>query len=562
MRKTLALLLSLLILFPSLANAAVNRVDGTSGQIVVSPTTGDVVVSIPDPLNLVNLNATIFRRDFTSTVTTAQSAMQLGLGGSANEGVGGGPSLLFFGQDSAGQKEFLGRLSAIFENATDGSEQGALVFSVRASAGDTSAATAAMRITHGGDVGIGTDSPSVRFHVKGTSSAHAYIRADADAALQAAVEFAKAGAQKWVEYVPGSSDDLRFYDGTADRVTLKSGGSVGIGTTSPDGVQVNVAVSETARGVDNVRFGVLSGTPRVIFEDAGQTQMEIDNTAGRLRIFSPGVEHMAVQGSTGNVGIGTTTPRTKLDIVKSVSGSRVDGGTISIPAGLYGTGTGAQTAKTLVPGLLVDVSDSTTYNSDVTDHDGAVSATVVINSVFGSAYNGLAHGLIVQSKDDRSIGAVTLPVEQDLFNVQSLVVANQTVNGGASFPGAPRVNTVGYYAHVARLTANNWVSGGTYVINNFVDDREAYGLQLVSGDGTNVGTEYTAGDAIRVTNRNSRNTVDAWVNAFNVVNASLASVFRVANNGDLVLAALAGGGATNACIDNNGKVYRQSGGAC
>lgn len=66
-------------------------------------------------------------------------------------------------------------------------------------------------------------------------------------------------------------------------------GSVGIGTTNPDGLQINATVSETARAVDNIRIGTLAGSSRLIFEDATFTQWEMDNFGGELRFFQPGV---------------------------------------------------------------------------------------------------------------------------------------------------------------------------------------------------------------------------------------------------------------------------------
>lgn len=76
--------------------------------------------------------------------------------------------------------------------------------------------------------------------------------------------------------------------------------TLGVGTASPDGLQVNASVSETARGVDNVRLGVAGGSPRIIFEDAGSTQWEIDNNAGTFRWFQPGSVKASLNGS-GNL---------------------------------------------------------------------------------------------------------------------------------------------------------------------------------------------------------------------------------------------------------------------
>src|SRR5215471_18072285 len=94
------------------------------------------------------------------------------------------------------------------------------------------------------------------------------------------------------------------------------GGMLGIGTTNPNGLQVNAAVSEAARGVNNLRFGI-SGTgtapPRAIFEAAGSTQEEMDNNGGRFRIFNPGAEQFTILPS-GNAGIGTPTPAARLAV--------------------------------------------------------------------------------------------------------------------------------------------------------------------------------------------------------------------------------------------------------
>lgn len=82
-----------------------------------------------------------------------------------------------------------------------------------------------------------------------------------------------------------------------------SADSVGVGSwaepPTPSGLAVNAAVSETARSTANVRIGVLSSTPRIIFEEAlTPSQWEIDNSNDSLRFFKPGVIYATLSTTT------------------------------------------------------------------------------------------------------------------------------------------------------------------------------------------------------------------------------------------------------------------------
>jgi hypothetical protein len=83
----------------------------------------------------------------------------------------------------------------------------------------------------GGNVGFGTSTPARLGHFKSTGSTE--VRIESAVAGASALEFADT-AVRWTIYKPSSTTDLRFYDGTADRVTILNGGNVGFGTTSPD----------------------------------------------------------------------------------------------------------------------------------------------------------------------------------------------------------------------------------------------------------------------------------------------------------------------------------------
>lgn len=109
----------------------------------------------------------------------------------------------------------------------------------------------------------------------------------------------------------GTGTDDFIIDGTSARfntdVDLNNNdlidvATLGVGTSSPDALQVNSEVTETARGVDNIRLGVAGGSPRIMLEDATYTQWGVDNYFGTFRIFNPGAVKMSIDTS-GNVAL-------------------------------------------------------------------------------------------------------------------------------------------------------------------------------------------------------------------------------------------------------------------
>jgi hypothetical protein len=150
------------------ANDQVNLVD--SGIIDVGGNVGIGVATPQSNLDYKGSLAPFFTRDVgTTNFGTAQSALQLGLSNLGSRNAGVGPSFLFYAENSAGNKSFLGRVSSVWENPTAGAEAGAIFFQVRANSGDTAALTERMRITAAGNVGIGTPIPTRKLHVIGSA---------------------------------------------------------------------------------------------------------------------------------------------------------------------------------------------------------------------------------------------------------------------------------------------------------------------------------------------------------------------------------------------------------
>ena len=163
-------------------------------------------------------------------------------------------------------------------------------------------------VTTGGNVGIGTTSPSSRLSISG---------------LQAAIDITRgnSGDSKW-EF---SSDSTGLYfsemsTGTrAYMMTIKeTTGNVGIGTTSPD---FALDIEASGSGVQ-LQIGRTSS-------NAGSTWMGSDSNGFHLGVGAYGSGNSVADpngftvDTSGNVGIGTTSPGTKLEVAEATANTDV-----------------------------------------------------------------------------------------------------------------------------------------------------------------------------------------------------------------------------------------------
>lgn len=232
-----------------LSNGAMTQIDGywekVSADIYNTNTSGNV--------NVKGTGTLISERTLSTgqDVTTPQASIQAVLTG-ANGGsvqVGGGPSLLFRADDSTNTKESLGRVSALWRNRTNGAEEGSLVFSVRANAGDATASTERMRIRADGNVGIGHSDPPTKLCVAGDVTVTGNIAAK---------------YQDLAEWVPA-------------RFKLPAGTVVVIDPINPN----HVVASSTP--YDTRVAGVISEQPGVILGESGKDRLMVA-TIGRVRV--------------------------------------------------------------------------------------------------------------------------------------------------------------------------------------------------------------------------------------------------------------------------------------
>ena len=213
--------------------------------------------------------------------------------------------------------------SVVYETSWNDFEYASLVssyntsdsrFDLKKSASDGSTA-AITRISTGtsyfnGDVGIGTTSPSFPLHVAtdGNTIAKYETSLTSDLAIQlsnsqGSMFFGLGGGE---EFAVATDGDL---NGSNNLFVIKQDGKVGIGTTSPSG---ELHVVGTSGGNGDVYVGRTSGAE---IHTQAQSALGVFGTSSNhdLAFKTNGTQRMRIDTS-GNVGIGTTSPAKKLEV--------------------------------------------------------------------------------------------------------------------------------------------------------------------------------------------------------------------------------------------------------
>ncbi len=184
-----------------------------------------------------------------------------------------------------------------------------------------------MTIEGGGNVGIGTTSPSALLHVGGGSVRGTFIVEGSTADIPyIQLKDGKAGGKTWTMYSGlNNAGDFALYDNSAAATpfTVKqSTGNVGIGTTSPATLLHMEGASAQLRIATNndssPRMSFYSGSGNVsdrnwMIADGLTTRGALEFKVGSASGVAPATDVMSIL-SNGNVGIGTTGPSHKLHV--------------------------------------------------------------------------------------------------------------------------------------------------------------------------------------------------------------------------------------------------------
>ena len=161
---------------------------------------------------------------------------------------------------------------------------------------DTSGAT----YFNGGNVGIGTTTPASKLDVVGDINASGAITAGT-------ISGSFTGDGSGLTGVAG----IWAENGTRDAIYY-SGGKVGIGTTAPiHAMDIN---GDTSLATVIMGVGDLHGTNSLIYLQATPSTVYVNSRRAYPLAFSVNNSEKARFDTSGNLGIGTTTPGQKLDV--------------------------------------------------------------------------------------------------------------------------------------------------------------------------------------------------------------------------------------------------------
>ncbi len=391
---------------------------------------------------------------------------------------------------------------------------GALLFSrVTTASADNQSLTESMRIDASGNMYLGlTGNPS------GWGSAIKYaIRQASASGYTGFVSFASGNdhaiavghdgtkGMVGVSYATGSYTPLTFQTGGTDRITIDTAGSVGINQTSPGTARLYV------KGQGSSGFNT-------IFEDpvaSGYCWIQIKATGGgsnsswQIGTYQSGLQfyndnnsaYRVFFGDNGNVGIGTTSPSTKLHLYESGTADvllRLTSANGTYDPLIQFTGQGnditAEGFEIWYDNDVGDVHLSTTYPND--------GATIHFHTRTGASKSTSNERLTILGNGNVGIGDTTVPYKLDVNGDTGIRGANYLYLGhgaaGTNWTsrlrsssgqfqvdvGSFRIADVGYTGTIT------WISGSTTGNVGIGTTNPSYKLQV--GGATSIGGNFYA----------------------------------------------------------------------
>ena len=362
----------------------------------------------------------------------------------------------------------------------------------------TNGSSQRMCIDSAGNVGIGTSSPVGKLSVNEAGSGVFFTRSSGDNGTNNPVIAFANDTTKSIIATAGDGLIFRtravggavFSGGEAMRIT--SGGNVGIGTTSP-GAKLQVGTRGTAGALtppttDGILFDFHNdGSPytrhAAIISQAGDTtEAVIDFWTKPLN--GSNSKKMTLRGD-GNVGIGITTPTSKLHVTQSVTNPDLDlPQSFAVEIDSNHSGSAATTSDREQGGLFIDVDSSTTGGDATNEHR----LYGIYNRVNHTGDADLVYGSSNVAEQNTTTGTTAT-----IYGVNGMAISD----GGAN---AVLTTMIGVYGATSMQDATpvNNSYGGNF-LNNSISNRtgattNTYGIKSeIQIDSTSAFTNLYAG---------------------------------------------------------------------
>ena len=263
----------------------------------------NVGIGTTDPAALLNLSGT-------DPVLNLESTNSVGDAG----------GILRFGHNLSGGRNPVAEIKALLTDSNNANRSGHL----RISTSSGGSLSEKMRITSGGNVGIGTSSPTNKLHIQSTT-VNTITGLAVDGGVQQIFAYPVSGGN--VAYSGAYSNHAHaLITNNQQRLWITNTGNVGIGTTVPNGKLEILGATAAAAEAFRVVAGTSSQVGVRLYEDADQANFLRFRPLASPQtgfIFSDDGDTpiLTVQTATDRVGIGTSAPTQALDVVGSIVAS-------------------------------------------------------------------------------------------------------------------------------------------------------------------------------------------------------------------------------------------------